>query len=452
MIDYQAKLFMNENFTEADFESLLMNFLKQVFPDEKLRSVPFGEVYQKKSGNFLKTVNAMKAGNMAGMLYQCVNISNDLIAIDIFYQENENSISVISGKASDKIEIEDRHIPSVVMDIIRTGKVKDDMGLPVTDLPLEASSQDIGVLKTIFSGEKTAVLPVVFSDALQEFGFSPAELAKKLSGTAHVVIGSKIRDKIRSLFPDIFTDSTAAIVSFGGTNYQIMNGSDIQYAAEDISFKIQKRRYFKSFQEALPEMLRYQASFSSGSGISEYETELSEKNKEIEMCYQEIDKNDKEIADLKKELDSVKAERDTYQNNFKSSEEGDPVIYYGEESDIIPGEIRDYVLQCVSDSLKNVQKGTRKYDILSDILEKNKYEAVHQKNAEMIKAAFNGYRSMDGKIKAVLSDAGIKIASDARHYKLMLGDDTRYMVSVSKTPSEASSGMNAALEISRIFM
>ena len=51
-----------------------------------------------------------------------------------------------------------------------------------------------------------------------------------------------------------------------------------------------------------------------------------------------------------------------------------------------------------------------------------------------------------------LNSVGISVIDDAKgHYKLLIGNDDRYVVSISHSPSDSRCGLNAITDINRIM-
>lgn len=124
--------------------------------------------------------------------------------------------------------------------------------------------------------------------------------------------------------------------------------------------------------------------------------------------------------------------------------DGIPIIMQGEEQDIYPGEIKDIVLSVIDDALQQVKTGSRREDILKDILDTNNYEKLSDKRKNEIKKLFKGYTSMSSSIRQRLVELGFTITEDGKHYKVRYKNDNRYMATISKTASDHRTGENSA--------
>ena len=126
-----------------------------------------------------------------------------------------------------------------------------------------------------------------------------------------------------------------------------------------------------------------------------------------------------------------------------------PLIVQGDEEDMYPGEIKDIILSAVEAYLLQAVDGSRRQDVLSDVLEANNYEHLANDRKNAIKRLFKGYNSMSTTIRQELMDMGFTISDDGKHYKIRMNDDSRYLVTISKTASDHKTGENTAATIIR---
>ena len=56
-----------------------------------------------------------------------------------------------------------------------------------------------------------------------------------------------------------------------------------------------------------------------------------------------------------------------------------PILVKGSEQDLYPGEIKEMVLDLVSDGIKNTNDKSRRQDIFNDVLKANDYQNVRKK-------------------------------------------------------------------------
>ena len=129
--------------------------------------------------------------------------------------------------------------------------------------------------------------------------------------------------------------------------------------------------------------------------------------------------------------------------------ENTPLIVSGDEEDYYPGEVRDLLLEILADAMNRQQPGSRRADILADILQNNASLGMSGEKRERIKNLLRGYRTMTSVIRQELYDLGFEISEEGRHYKLVYYGDSRYTLTMACTASDNRSGQNAAAEIAR---
>ena len=127
------------------------------------------------------------------------------------------------------------------------------------------------------------------------------------------------------------------------------------------------------------------------------------------------------------------------------------MLIQGEEEELFAGEIKDFVLEAINEKLSKARPDSRRAHVLRDIFESNGYEKLAEKMEREIKRLFKGYNGMTSSIKRGLQSLGFTISEEGKHYKLKLGDDSRYMVTVSKTPSDHREGENTSATICRML-
>lgn len=112
----------------------------------------------------------------------------------------------------------------------------------------------------------------------------------------------------------------------------------------------------------------------------------------------------------------------------------------------------EIVMNLLDDALGKVEHGTRREDILEDLLQNNTYDRLPEQRKQQVKTLFKGYKNVTGTMRQELAELGIAIHDDGKHYKLLYGDDPRYMVTIPKTPSDNRSGSNTAALVNKVMM
>lgn len=175
------------------------------------------------------------------------------------------------------------------------------------------------------------------------------------------------------------------------------------------------------------------------------EQEASE-YKSLEKSYEEIlEEKNKEILSLKGKIIS----QDITLNSYKDKN-GHPLIVKGEEPELYPGEQKDLIISLI-EKYRGCDELTRRYHVCDSLLKANKKVGTRDIMQENISSALKDFTCMDKETTRLLEDANIKIISGRTHHKLTLNGDPRYRVSLSKTPSDVRTGLNAITECNRHF-
>lgn len=173
---------------------------------------------------------------------------------------------------------------------------------------------------------------------------------------------------------------------------------------------------------------------------------------EIDKIYDPFDEDLRQLQDKVAEL-TRSNEALQYENQGLRARYADitasPVIYLGDEEDFYQGEIRDMILSTLEEALSATENGTRKSDVLQDILDNNPCDHLSEGRRQKVKNLFKGYKNLTGAMRQELQRLGIEITEDGKHYNLTYRGDPRYMVTVGKTPSDNRSGSNNAALINK---
>lgn len=167
--------------------------------------------------------------------------------------------------------------------------------------------------------------------------------------------------------------------------------------------------------------------------IGAYEEEVTMLENKLVAAHNQLSANSVHISGLKKRLD-------------KESE--DPVIFYGEESDLYEGEIKDIILSILEKEYKNIPEKTRRRDVLESILKANNISGVGMDILSRVKKALKDYKTLNGSTKLLLESLGFEVENTKEHYKIRFKNDPRYLVVLSKTASDYKQGKNFTSDMS----
>lgn len=165
----------------------------------------------------------------------------------------------------------------------------------------------------------------------------------------------------------------------------------------------------------------------------------------VEAFDSELQAKDKRLAESEVEISRLNAEIRRLSAGAGSSTTG--FLALGKEHDLYPQEIRDQVVAVLQSSLRTLKEGSRKQDVLFDVLEANPPGGAAIALDSEVKSLLRTYRSMDARLRSQFIDLGFAITEDGKHYKLTFRGDPRYMFTLPKTSSDHRAGKNVASDI-----
>lgn len=175
----------------------------------------------------------------------------------------------------------------------------------------------------------------------------------------------------------------------------------------------------------------------------------SEADALIESVDEEIQKLQRQVEELTRTNDALLYENQGLRIKVNSVEVL-PVLYFGNEDEFFPNEIKEMLLTVLEEKLRKLDEKTRQADVLRDIINNNGgCQHIAEKKAKKLKVELKGYKNVSNSLKQLLSEMGFIIEEQGKHYKLIYYGDARYWTTLAKTPSDNKSGTNTALTIIR---
>ena len=128
------------------------------------------------------------------------------------------------------------------------------------------------------------------------------------------------------------------------------------------------------------------------------------------------------------------------------------MILKGNEQDLYEEEIRDVVLKVLKKERASMagdpnQEETRKYHILSDLLENNEIRGRGEELKKQLKEIFGNGEPLNTSKKKQLQEMGFEILDGGKHYKLVYRGDERYLMVAARTPSDYRAYLNTAMQM-----
>lgn len=353
--------------------------------------------------------------------------------------------------------------PFFVKKVIYEGYAGEDHGIPVANAPFAIGNRNIQFLKNIVAGEGDVSLPVVAVTRTSE-GRMPLELgdlAFRLQGVAHVLEESepnlfsqltfceeddKKPGKIYLIFPN--RNRRIKMMNLSGERAENPDLIITRIINEIYGYTNQVLRLDVDTWEGLQteNLHRQNAALLSGQKAMEEENEQL-----YEVFGEQLKKTEKNNEDLNKQVQQLLVENQALRMKLASLDKV-PALYLGEERDFYTGEIREIILEILSEYQRNYLADTRRDHIIRDLIENNEYEQLPAKRREQIKKILKGYRTLTGSLKNALEEMGFEISDDGKHYKWAYYGDHRYVATVAKTSSDGRAGMNIASAIDNLML
>lgn len=186
-------------------------------------------------------------------------------------------------------------------------------------------------------------------------------------------------------------------------------------------------------------------------------TDTNEKLLEELNFYREYAESvDKDVQDLKKVVDNLSIQN--YALKGQLSALGSSVRDCGglsirfNESDLYEDEILDTVLSAITYARDSGIFGHRRNDILEDIITSNHSEKFHPEVIRERLKSILDYKFFDENVINGMKSLGFRYLGTGKHAKFAYGPDDRYIVILSRTPSDKRATLNTVSDImNKIF-
>ena len=361
------------------------------------------------------------------------------------------------------------YCPYFVKLIIGGGYAGQDGNLAIQQKPHLIGDNATHLLNDLMAGRGGYLIPSVVimrkdeRILLSDDADAIENLAFKLQGIAHIIEASGVDISStpgNPFFDEATSESGGIFISFPHLNMPIKKFSLPAEDEEAIKFTIVKiidevhsyhmmRSGVDTWEDFQNEKLHLQNKLL----LAKKET-VEDDNRDLRELYNLIDaqlkKNEENSSELNRKVQKLTAENEGLRTKLKLMDINEvPILCSGREQDMYPGEIREIILEILTNFMKkNCRSGTRRFDIIKDLLKNNEYHHIPPQRRDRIKAAFKGYRTLDNTLRNELKELGFVITEDGKHYKMTYYSDNRYVVTIPKTASDGRrGGANIASEI-----
>lgn len=398
--------------------------------------------------------------------------------------------------------------PHFISYLVWEGYLAADGALAVQRTPHFVTEANAELAAAVINGTDRYRLPVVFVSATM-YGDEPVDvdrLAGRLKGIAHVLVqqgaqtGARLRDLCESrneyhgaiglYFPDgshrrflyrssadydehleervitevlRFSNARRAepLLTWQGVNSAILHERLTAQRAERQAAEEKLRRETDAFttrldgaNKALHTLQSQNAEFSglladANQAVQNLKGQNDEYSALLDGADDEIDNLKSKNTELTNKIYALECENQGLKNKLDALNDVPLLLAGDDECDLYPGELQALVLAVLREALADTLPDSRRRHVLEDVLAKNPPQVDLGERAEELKRILKTYSAMSTTVRNDLIAQGFGITDDGKHYKLIFHGDERYIVSCSKTPSDARTGKNLTQQIIR---
>lgn len=399
-----------------------------------------------------------------GVQYVAVDKDNICWKVELVGEQKDNdftvSVQVSYDTTAPLAKIPRGNKPRIIQMVLEEFNAGFDSYFKVQDAPFLLDENENGVIiasKTI-EGTLNNSMPIVYVSACDNDKpyIDIGQLSEQLSGLAHVMVEPSRDFSFKLKKPtnnkNVYGGAIAIYWPNGiGRKILIPTGKykNPSFLSTDIEETIKKSLAVQRLKkECTWAYLKETVNRRRIRKIKEDGLKRLEEYKEIEELYeQEIKAKDEEVARAEEEILRLKneiAKLDSQDKSFNTF----GIIKPGQEVDLYPGEINDFVLESLERSLRDAEDNSRSQNIYKDLLGVNDKVGNLEDYRSRLKEILKNYQSLDAKTRRFLENMGFSIDESGKHHKLIFMDDKRYPCSLPKTSSDSRAGKNMRSDIS----
>lgn len=457
MVVFHTIFALSEQLSGQQFLRIFSDWL-QDFPDVDL-PMPTEDTMESVSADGSARLTSCQTSTYIGLQlsyekedvqYQHTYIRTVWHDIPVLYAHVEGSF--LSGAKKRPLSWE---VPGFVQRLFWEECAGEDHGIPTDDKAWVLRRQQVPLAQDILSRKLELLNPVVYLSPNQqtgEYAFDYERLARKLRGIAHVLVeGSPLVSKeVKQAVPDAPTDGETSVI-FPGVEEQ-------RFAFPDEGSQKEIFDQICGYIENLLSDVKVDDTFSFARLQLAYWMERSDQTQLGELCDELLKEKDLELTQLRQERDELSAQlfaakekAQTYEASLKKKQETlteteSGIAFVMHERDLYEGERKDAVLRVLQETLDRMtgdpnQEGCRRYHVLKDLLENNAPTGREQEIRDGMDKIFQN--ELTSRTIPKLEQLGFVVArSGNSHWRLAYGDDDRYAVQMSATPSDWRSAEN----------
>ncbi|MCL2355818.1 MAG: hypothetical protein FWC70_01505 [Defluviitaleaceae bacterium] len=357
-------------------------------------------------------------------------------------------------------------IPRIAEMLMEKNMCKPDRFFPITDAPVFVSEENLAQCAEYMRGESDDCLPMVYVSCKKSgkpalTGDKLTELAKRISGLAHVVVepNKKIRYRLQEL-----TDSRNVVDGCVGVYYpksenrEKFNPDDADestiYTAVQRAISNDVRSLEYNWQNV--ELLRAKKKITEMAKAIEVEKDeklkiLTDSDAFMAAFDAEISEYKEKIDSLNLQLNSAIAEKEGYKVRLQNLG-NENLINPGDAEEFFPGEKNDLIYSILEQCLGKIDKGSypRIYDLLLSLVEANQSFDTGKENFRHIKEILKK-GELRPKERNDLQAFGVTFTEKGHGHDKAYFGEPKYGVTISLTPSDRKGAQNNASDFIKPF-
>lgn len=470
MLLFSTILNIDKSLTKDDFLNLVIEWnQKSPHDDNVIPDLSWDGSYDQKFGNEEVSLEFKEYRNEEIIAVRYVKKLDDGILWNTDYvmnfKEYKMSIMLDRSFTEDAVGIAPSFsTPFFIRLLIEKGYVLADGDLPVSMKAHFIRKDNYQLLLDIVNDIRSYNLPIVYvSKTLSnDTPVDVYKLAYDLKGVAHVLVQEEL--DLNNILEDLNED----VIEVGGSiglyfQSDRMNNRTVLYHngfdSDTIRQGIVKAVVNFTNQQSIDPLYTWDGVLTSllrdrfesqKSKRTKAERTKEETEELLDSFSNDFDELTEENGRLRSSISDLEQELTYYRNLFNNKQDSDSsFISSGSEKEFFQGEKKEFVLSVLSDSLQNIQDGTRKKHIIQDIIQQNDSENILNHKRDKIKRLLTNYSGLNGKSKQELKQLGFTVTEVGKHYKLTYFDDNRYTITMAKTPSDGRAGKNNVSEINK---
>lgn len=457
MVTYTTKFPIDKSFSKNEFVKLVLKW-NQGSKFDKINDLYWNEQDYEcewKQDNITLTIQEIDSESIVASRL-CKEDEHGMWFTDFVLNNSKGSIAISVSLETTEFTTDffPTYYPPFFVKMVLFGNYAgNDNGLKVMNKEHNVE-EELDFFRDIVTKRITSELPVVFVTRTLE-GENPLnvnQLAFRLQGVAHVICEPESGIQFEGL-SDILDSMEAKagkiFIFYPSHNKKsrIMNLTGSSKEADYLEDRIVNDVY--NYMNS-----RMRSAIDTWDGVSTEKlhiinrellndhTAIEEENRNLyDIFGEQLEKMEESNVKLSNEVQRLTAELQGLRMRY-SDKDKSPVLYLGEEKDLYTGEIKEIILEIMSEYQKSCKEDSRRWHIISDLVESNEFKGIPEKRREQLKNALRGYKSLNGSLKSLLETLGFEISDDGKHYKWTYYGDHRYVATAAKTCSDNRAGMN----------